>query len=138
MKTNYKNVILASAVLASAAFAASDTAAPTGSASGPGQTEPAAAADNTARNVRDRDAASKTPLDQGTNKADTEITARIRKDILAQEGLSVNARNIKIITNNGVVTLRGPVNTAEEKQRIGEIAGNAAPQANVDNQLEVK
>jgi sporulation protein YlmC with PRC-barrel domain len=94
--------------------------------------------DNTARNVRDRDNNTLTPLDQGNSKADVEITAQIRKEIIAGKNMSVNARNVKIITNNGRVTLRGPVNTAEEKRLIGEIADRAARSENVDNQLEVK
>jgi len=99
-------------------------------------TKEATAADNTARNVRDRDNRTLTPLDQGNSKADVETTARIRKDILAHKGLSINASNVKIITLDGHVTLRGPVGTAEEKRLIGEIAINIAPK--VENQLEVK
>jgi len=95
-------------------------------------------ADNTARNVRDRDNRQPTPLDQGNNQGDLDITQRIRRDVMAFPGLSTNARNVKIITTNGHVTLRGPVATEEEKRRIAEAAGNAAGGQNVDNQLEVK
>ena len=95
-------------------------------------------ADNTARNVRDRDERAVTPLDQGNSKADVATTAQIRKEIIAGKDMSVNARNVKIITNQGRVTLRGPVNTAEEKRRIGEIANRIAQSENVDNQLDVK
>ncbi len=132
MKLNHKILLLAPGLIAAAAFAAE------ADATKPAQTQSATAVDNTERNTRDRDPASKTPLDQGGNKTDTETTAHIRRGIIAEKGMSVNARNIKIITANGMVTLRGPVDTAEEKQRIGEIARNAAPQASVDNQLEVK
>jgi osmotically-inducible protein OsmY len=52
--------------------------------------------------------------------------------------MSVNAQNVKIITVDGKVTLRGPVASSEEKRRIGEIAGQIARSENVDNQLEVK
>ncbi len=52
--------------------------------------------------------------------------------------MSVNARNVKIITRNGRVTLRGPVNTVEEKTLIGDIANRIVTADNVDNQLEVK
>jgi osmotically-inducible protein OsmY len=51
--------------------------------------------------------------------------------------MSVNARNVMIITIDGQVTLRGPVNTAEEKRLIGAIADKIAKSGNVDNQLEV-
>jgi sporulation protein YlmC with PRC-barrel domain len=94
--------------------------------------------DNTRRNVRDRDDQTLTPLDQGNSKADVDTTAQIRKEIIAGKNMSVNARNVKVITNKGQVTLRGPVNTAEEKRLIGEIANRIARSENVDNQLEVK
>jgi len=94
-------------------------------------------ADNTARNVRDRNSSSLTPLDQGNNQADLDTTAQIRKEIIAGKNMSVNARNVKIITKSGQVTLRGPVNTAEEKRLIGDIAGRIVRAENVDNQLEV-
>ena len=93
--------------------------------------------DNTARNERDRNNRTLTPLDQGNSKADTDTTAQIRKDILAGKDMSVNARNVKIITNQGRVTLRGPVASAEEKRLIGDIANRIASSENVDNQIEV-
>jgi len=95
-------------------------------------------ADNTARNVRDRSDSSLTPLDQGRSDTDVDLTRRIRKDILARDGLSANARNIKVITVNGRVTLRGPVSTEEEKRLLGEIATSAAGTGTVDNQIEVE
>ena len=64
-------------------------------------------------------------------------TAQIRKEIIAEKTMSVNAKNVKIITIDGQVTLRGPVNTAEEKRLIGEIAARSAHTGIVDNQLEV-
>ena len=94
--------------------------------------------DNTARNVRDRDDRTLTPLSQGTSKADVATTSQIRKEIIAVKDLSVNAKNVKIITIEGRVTLRGPVKTADEKRLIGEIADRVVTAANVDNQLEVK
>jgi osmotically-inducible protein OsmY len=66
------------------------------------------------------------------------MTAQIRKEVVGTKGLSVNAQNVKIITNAGKVTLRGPVNTADEKRLIGDIATKYAQPGNVDNQLEVK
>ncbi len=95
-------------------------------------------ADNTARNVRDRDSQTQTPLDQGNNQADINTTAQIRKQIMAAKRLSIDAKNVKIITANGHVTLRGPVNTPEEKRIISTIAQRVARGVNVDNQLEVK
>ncbi|HEV2694462.1 MAG TPA: PRC-barrel domain-containing protein [Verrucomicrobiae bacterium] len=95
-------------------------------------------ADNAGRNVRDRDGRHLTPMDQGNNAEDIRITAQIRKEVVANKGLSVNAKNVKIITLNGQVTLRGPVNTVDEKNTIGDIATRIAQAGNVDNQLEVR
>jgi hyperosmotically inducible periplasmic protein len=95
-------------------------------------------ADNTARNARDRDDRTLTPVNQGNSQADIDTTAQIRKDIIATKDLSIDARNVKVITLDGHVTLRGPVNTAEEKRVIGEIAERIAPSGKVNNQLEVK
>jgi hyperosmotically inducible periplasmic protein len=94
--------------------------------------------DNTARNGRDRNGSTLTPLDQGNSQADIDTTAHIRKEIIATEGMSMIAKNVKIITMNGHVTLRGPVNTADEKRQIGDIADRIAQSSNVDNQLEVQ
>jgi osmotically-inducible protein OsmY len=66
------------------------------------------------------------------------ITAQIRKEIIAAKDLSVDARNVKIITIDGHVTLRGPVNSVDEKHQIAEIANQIAGAGNVDNQLEAK
>jgi sporulation protein YlmC with PRC-barrel domain len=94
-------------------------------------------ADNTRRNVRDRNSNTLTPLDQGNSKPDLATTSQIRKEIVGSQNMSVNARNVKIITLNGRVTLRGPVNTNDEKLRIGGIADGIARPENVDNQLEI-
>ena len=95
-------------------------------------------ADNTRINVRDRQDQTLTPLNHGTSKADVATTAQIRKEILAAKNMSVNAQNVKIITIDGQVTLRGPVNTVEEKRLIGEIADRSTHSGDVDNQLEVR
>lgn len=94
--------------------------------------------DNTARNVRDRNDQALTPMDQGNGKVDLDISARIRKEIMASESLSTNGKNVKVITRDAHVTLRGPTNSAEEKRLIGEIADRIAGKGHVDNQLEVK
>jgi hyperosmotically inducible protein len=94
--------------------------------------------DNTARNIRDRDNSTLTPVNQGNSQADINTTAQIRKDIIADNNMSINAKNVKIITMDGHVTLRGPVNSADEKSQIGDIANRIAQAANVDNQLEVQ
>jgi hypothetical protein len=93
--------------------------------------------DNTAKNARDADGDTKTPLDQGSSEEDTKITAEIRQQVLEIENASVNARNVKIVTADGKVTLRGPVATAEERTQIEQIATQVAGEGNVDNQIEV-
>lgn len=96
------------------------------------------AADNTRANRRDRDGATLTPTDQSNATVDVETTARIRKAIIANDALSVNAQNVKIITRDKLITLRGPVNTAAEKAIIGEIAAREAGAfLRVDNRIEV-
>lgn len=92
--------------------------------------------DNTGVNVRDRDDSEKTPIDQNENKTDIDITAKIRQRVVDTE-MSVNAQNVKIITQDGKVTLRGPVKTEAEKQQIEAIALAVAGKGNVNNQLEV-
>ncbi len=94
--------------------------------------------DNTALNARDRNDRNPTAFDQGNSAGDVDITARIRQGIVDNKDMSLNARNVKVITRDGQVTLRGPVNTAEEKRMIGEIATRAAVLGNVRNEIEVK
>jgi len=94
--------------------------------------------ENTGRNSSDRDNSERTALDQGNSRADIDVTAQIRKDIMAQDGLSMNAQNVKIITSDGRVTLRGPVDSAEEKRVIRELAIKASGKETIDDQLEVK
>lgn len=91
---------------------------------------------NTGVNERDREGTEKTPIDQNENQADINFTAEIRKQVVDAK-LSVDAQNVKIITQDGKVTLRGPVATEDEKTRIGEIAEKVSGPGNVDNQLEV-
>ena len=92
--------------------------------------------DNSAVNVRDRSSMAKTPLDQNENQADIDITAKIRAKVVDTD-MSFNAQNVKIITTNGQVTLRGPVDSAEEKKVIGEIVESIVHAKSVDNQLDV-
>ena len=91
---------------------------------------------NTGVNTRDSNSTAKTPLDQNENKTDIHITAEIRKQVVDTK-MSVDAQNVKIITQDGKVTLRGPVATAQEKQLVDGIAKSVAGDDKVDNQLEV-
>jgi hyperosmotically inducible periplasmic protein len=96
------------------------------------------APDNTGRNVRDRSNATLTPGDQSESEADRNLTQKIRQAVVADKSLSTNAKNVKIITINGVVTLRGPVNSPQEKATIEAKAQQFAGLNQVDNQLEIK
>ncbi len=97
-----------------------------------------AQADNTDKNERDRSADTKTPVDQKENEVDLGITKTIREDLVKNEALSMDAKNVKVVTADGVVTLRGPVKTDQEKTDIAKVASSVAGVKRVDNQLEVK
>ena len=92
---------------------------------------------NTEVNKRDRDERTLTPMDQSNSKADINLTQAIRKAIMKQE-LSTNAKNIKVITQSGEVTLRGPVNSKAEVQKIVKLARAVPGIKTLNNQLEVK
>lgn len=94
-------------------------------------------ADNTKVNERDRPATALTPMDQGGGN-DRDITAAIRRSVVGDKALSFNAKNVKIITVGGKVTLRGPVKSDDEKAAIESKAKSTAGVSAVDNQLEVK
>ncbi|MDB4943352.1 MAG: hypothetical protein JWP97_2886 [Labilithrix sp.] len=94
-------------------------------------------ANNTGVNERDRDGAALTPMDQGGGK-DRDLTAEIRKGVMSVDGLSWDGKNVKIITDNGKVTLRGPVKDAAERAAIESKAKAVAGVTAVDNQLEIK
>jgi hyperosmotically inducible protein len=75
--------------------------------------------------------------DDQTN-ADRLTTAGVRKAIVADKKLSTYAHNVKIITHDGHVTLKGPVKSEEEKQQVLADAASAHPAANISNELTVK
>ena len=95
--------------------------------------------DNTDVNVRDRRGETLTTSgDQAERAADRTLTQRIRQAIVADESLSTTAKNVKVIMINGVVTLRGPVHSLQEKGSIAATAQHIAGTNNVDNQIEIK
>jgi osmotically-inducible protein OsmY len=94
-------------------------------------------ADNTAKNVRDRDLNTVTPGDQSESAADRSITQEIRRNLMNDSDLSTNAKNIKVITINRVVVLRGPVLNEAERQRIEDLVKRVNGVSSVDNQLEI-
>lgn len=110
-------------------------------------TEPAAAtekpmvhdgdASNTGINKRGRDDNTLTPMDQMNNPSDLKITQEIRQALMKGE-FSMDAKNIKVITRNGAVTLRGPVKTVAEREKISALVKAMPGIKSIDNQLQVK
>jgi len=94
-------------------------------------------AENTGINQRDRSGDTKTSGDQSNTTQDIKVAAAIRRALVADNSLSTTASNIKIITANGTVTLRGPVKTPDEKRKVAQIAHQQAGSMKIDNQLEV-
>jgi hyperosmotically inducible periplasmic protein len=94
-------------------------------------------ADNSGRNVRDSEGDSLTPMDQSNKPGDLELTKKIRSELVADDSLSLKAHNVKIISIDGIVTLRGPVENAAEKERIAMLAEKAAGSGKVRNHLEI-
>jgi len=94
--------------------------------------------DNSGVNKRDRNSAALTPMDQGSSAADRKITQQIRQDLMKDKSLSFTAKNVKIITIDGKVTLRGPVKSEAERTAIEAAARRATGDgARVDSQLEI-
>jgi hyperosmotically inducible protein len=116
--------------LGSLIFGASLMATPIPGYQDPQQTPP----DNTKQN---KDQTNPTADQQKMNPADRAITQKIRKAIHEDSTLSTYAHNVKIITQDGKVTLRGPVRSEEEKSNIEAKAVVVAGQGNVTNQLEI-
>ena len=106
--------------------------------SSPDKTDKTVNADNTAKNQRDRNDNSITADQQSNSKSDLNLTADIRRAIVKDKSLSINAHNVKIITNDGAVVLRGPVNSEAEKINVSKKACEIAGTANVTDEIEVK
>ena len=94
--------------------------------------------DNSAKNERERSGETETSGDQSNSSQDIKIAADVRRAIVKDSSLTMTAKNVKIITAGGIVTLRGPVKSAEEKTKIEQLATAAAKGAKIDNQLEIK
>jgi osmotically-inducible protein OsmY len=115
------------------------TAAPAAMAGDPAKPKevPEYPADNTGRNVRDRDGDTLTPGDQSGSEADRELVAKIREEVVGNDSLSMKAHNVKIISVDGMVTLRGPVESDAERKQIAATAERFAGAGKVKNQLEI-
>ena len=97
-----------------------------------------AAAQNAPDNTKQNQDHTTTADNQSNASADRATTAKVRKAIMADKNLSTYAHNVKIITSNGQVTLKGPVKSEEEKQQIASDASSVVSVENVTNQLTVK
>jgi hyperosmotically inducible periplasmic protein len=128
--------LLAAAFLAAPVACQKTDDGPQGTMSQQKGTPPAA--DNTKVNERDPSSALPTPMDQGNNAGDLDTTQRIRKALVADDSLSSEAKNVKIITSDGVVSLRGPVKTDAERRTIEAAARQAAGSNRVEDHLDVK
>jgi hyperosmotically inducible protein len=97
--------------------------------SAPAQKTDAAQPDNTRENKKDRQPDAVTADQQKMNSADRELSKKIRQAVIADKSLSTYAHNVKIVSQDGIVTLKGPVHSEAEKSTIEakatEIAGGA-------------
>jgi hyperosmotically inducible protein len=94
--------------------------------------------DNTKTNERDRNPSQPTADQQKENRPDREITRDIRRAIMQDKSLSSYAHNVKVISQNGAVTLKGPVRSEEEKSAIEAKAAEIVGKDKLTSQLEVK
>jgi hyperosmotically inducible protein len=101
------------------------------------QSPTATSPDNSGINTRDRSDNAMTAGKQSGAKGDLTLTTRIRSAIVKDKSLSMMAHNVKIISVNGEVTLRGPVKSEQEKTTVGSKAQAIAGTDRVDNRLEV-
>ena len=97
----------------------------------------APAPDNTKVNERDRSADEPTADQQKDNRSDRYITQQIRQSIMKDKSLSTYAHNVKIITQNGQVTLTGPVRSEEEKKTVEAKATEVAGRNKVTSELNI-
>jgi osmotically-inducible protein OsmY len=94
--------------------------------------------DNTKVNKQDRAQGGPTADQQKDNRSDRDLTQQIRKSVMADKSLSSYAHNVKIITQNGAVTVKGPVRSEDERKAIVSKAEEVAGQGKVTDQLSVK
>jgi hyperosmotically inducible protein len=103
-----------------------------------GPTGQQTAPDNTQVNQRDRSKDEATADQQKDNRSDRDITQQIRQSIMKDKSLSTYAHNVKVIAQNGQVTLKGPVRSDEEKRTVEAKAAEVAGEKNVTSELNIK
>ena len=96
-----------------------------------------APADNTKVNQRDRDKSQPTADQQKEIKSDRQIAAEIRRSLVKDKALSTYAHNVKVIVQDGAVTLKGPVRSDEEKQAVEAKVAEVAGADKITNQIEI-
>jgi hyperosmotically inducible periplasmic protein len=96
------------------------------------------APDNTKVNERDRSQNEPTADQQKDNRSDRDITQQIRRSIIKDKALSTYAHNVKIVTQGGQVTLKGPVRSEDEKKAIEAKAAEVAGDGKVTSELSIK
>jgi hyperosmotically inducible protein len=96
------------------------------------------APDNTKMNKGDNNPSQPSADQQKQNRSDLDVTQQIRKSIVSDKSLSTYAHNVKIISQNGMVTLKGPVRSDEEKQAIEQKASDIVGKDKVSSELTVK
>ncbi len=94
--------------------------------------------DNTKVNQQDRAQGAVTADQQKENRSDRVLTRQIRKSVVADKSLSTYAHNVKIIAQNGTVTVKGPVRSDDERKAVIAKAEAVAGSGNVTDQLSVK
>lgn len=131
-------VLTTVALLPISAFAA-DTASPaqTKTTAGDTKTTTAPAPDNSAANAKANSETGITAQEAGNSEGDVKLTAKIRQALVKDKKLSTYAHNVKIITENGQVVLKGPVKSDAEKQEVESKAGRIAGADRVRSELEV-
>jgi hyperosmotically inducible protein len=96
------------------------------------------APDNTTVNQRDRDTSEATADQQKNSPSDRDLTKQIRQSIVSDKSLSTYAHNVKVITQNGQVTLKGPVRSDDEKRAVEAKATDIAGKDKVTSELAIK
>jgi hyperosmotically inducible protein len=129
LKTTARTLLSAGLLLASWTLA---------SAQEPSAQNPAPPADNTKVNQRDQQSNEPTAEQQKDNRSDRDLTQQIRQAIVKDKTLSSYAHNVKVITQNGQVTLKGPVRSDHEKRAVEAKAAEIAGQDKVTSELDVK
>ena len=122
--------LVASAAIALSCLPGAHSAMQAFAKTGTAQTAP----DNTNQNKNHAETAD----NQVNSKSDRTTTAKIRKAIIADKSLSTYAHNVKIITVDGAVTLKGPVQSDDEKQKIASEAAGVVSADKITNELTVK